>query len=77
MRSQAGAVFDLYEDQYARFFDGWNHLQEAEAGRLDFDVAKCSDLPELAEDDPMSSGMGWRNEGDSYGGGYGLSLIHI
>ena len=67
MRNQAGAVFDLYEDQYTRFIDGWNHLQEAEAGRLDFEVCRCSDLPELAEDDPMSLGMGWRNEGDSYG----------
>jgi len=69
-RSQVGAVFDLYEDQYARFMDGWAHLQEAEAGRLDFDVGKCTELPELAEDDPMSSsGSGWRNEGDSSGYG--------
>ena len=70
-RSQAGAVFDLYEDQYARFMDGWAHLQEAEAGRLDFDVAKCTELPELAEDDPLASnGAGWRNAGEdaSYGG---------
>ena len=62
MRSMAGAVFDLYEDQFSRFMDNWSHLQEAEAGRLDFDVSKSNDLPELAEDDPMSGGgSGWRN----------------
>ena len=56
IKSFAGAVFDLQEDQYLRFIDGWEHLQEAEAGRLDFEVGKCAQLPELAEDDPMSSG---------------------
>ena len=38
MKSGAGAVFDLYEDQYSRFIDSWKHLQDQEGSRLDFEV---------------------------------------
>ena len=70
MKSGSGACFDLYEDQIARFMDNWTHLQTAEAGRLDFDVSRCTELPELDEDaGPMSGGdSGYGNGG---GGGYG------
>ena len=56
MKSGDGACFDIYEDQIARFMDNWTHLQTAEAGRLDFDVSRCTELPELDEDaGPMSA----------------------
>jgi hypothetical protein len=74
IKNGAGAVFDLYEDQFARFMDNWTHLQESEAGRLDFVVSKCTEIPELAEDDQMSGGSNWRaNDGgdNGYGGGRG------
>lgn len=63
MRSQMGVVFDLYEDQYVRFMDTFDHLKAAEGDRLNFDVMKCNELPELAEDDPSSgAGSSWRND---------------
>ena len=72
IKNGAGAVFDLYEDQFNRFMDNWTHLQEAEAGRLDFVVGKCTDLPELAEDDPLSGGgSNWRGNDGGGDGGYG------
>ena len=65
MKSGAGAVFDLYEDQYSRFIDSWKHLQEQEGSRLDFDVGQCKELPELDEDCSDSG------PASGYGGGYG------
>ena len=68
MKNMEGAVFDVYEDQFTRFMDSYEHLKEQEGSRLDFDIEKCTELPELAEDDPSSGqGGGWRNDG---GGGY-------
>ena len=71
MRSMNGGVFDLPEDRYGRFMDNYEHLLQAEHDRLDFTVDKCTDLPELAEDDPQMGGGGWRNDGGYGGGGYG------
>lgn len=75
LKNQSGAVFDIYEDHFMRFMDNYEHLKEQEGSRLDFDVDKCTELPELAEDDPsMGGGSGggtWRNEGGSGGDGYG------
>ena len=41
MKNMEGAVFDIYEDQYIRFMDGYEHLKEQEGSRLDFDIEKC------------------------------------
>lgn len=74
MKSGAGACFDLYEDQFSRFMDNWTHLKQQEGDRLDFEVIKCTDLPELDEDSPNSgggSGYGGGNGGGGYGGGRG------
>lgn len=54
--------------------DTFEHLKLQEGDRLQFDVVRCSDLPELAEDDPNSgAGASWRNDGPDYrnGGGGG------
>jgi ATP-dependent RNA helicase DDX21 len=73
MRNGQGAVFDIYEDQYQRFIDNFEHLKEQEGDRLDFTVERCNDLPEVVEEGESSSG--WRNEGGNdfggSGGGYG------
>ena len=72
MKSGLGACFDLYEDQYTRFMDNWTHLREAEGSRLDFEVSKCTELPELDEDAPTSGGgSGYGGDGGFGGGGYG------
>lgn len=72
IKSGSGAVFDLYEDQFSRFMDGWKHLQESEKGRLDFEVSKCTELPELDENSGDSGpGSGYGGGGGGYGGSRG------
>ena len=72
VKGQGGALFDIYEDQYDRFMDIFEHLIQQEGDRLEFKVERCQELPELAEDDLTgSSAGGWRAGGDSdqnYGG---------
>jgi hypothetical protein len=65
MRNSSGAVFDIYEDQFERFMDNFDHIKGQEGDRLDFVIERCQELPELAEDD--AGGQGWRNDGDNGG----------
>lgn len=73
IKAGGGALFDIYEDQYDRFMDIFEHLIQQEGDRLDFKVERCSELPELAEDDMTGSGAGgWRTDSNSdqnYNGG--------
>lgn len=70
-------MFDIYEDQFDRFMDNFDHISQSESERIDFIVDRCQELPELAEDDP-SGGQSWRNDnendynrqGSRGGGGY-------
>ena len=57
-------MFDIYEDQFDRFMDNFDHINSSEAERIDFIVDRCQELPELAEDDP-SGGQSWRNDNDN------------
>ena len=63
MRNGQGAVFDIYEDQYQRFIDNFEHLKDQERDRLDFTVERCQELPDLMEEGESSAG--WRNDGGS------------
>jgi hypothetical protein len=71
MKNGQGAVFDIYEDQYQRFIDNFEHLKEQEKDRIDFFVERCQELPELLEEGETSSG--WRNDGADFGGSGGYS----
>lgn len=44
-----GAVFDVSEDQIGRFDDIFIHLREEK--RLDFEIGRCKELPELKEEE--------------------------
>ena len=70
IKNKGGAVFDIYEDQYDRFMDNYQHILSQEADRMTFTVERCQELPELAEDDSQG-GSGWRNDGDAGGNSYG------
>jgi hypothetical protein len=47
IKNAQGALFDMYEDQYERFMDNFEHIFNSEGRRLEFVVEKCSELPEL------------------------------
>jgi len=74
-----GTVFDVYEDKFDRFMENFHFLKERDGERIDFIIERCSDLPELAEDDGgdawrMGGGGGFNNNngggGFNGGGGY-------
>lgn len=48
-KDQSGAVFDVPDSKADRFADTFTHLKDERRG-VDFEVQKCSDLPELRED---------------------------
>ena len=50
-----GVVFDVPEYKFERFMDVYKHLAETDS-RVDFSIAKCTELPELSEDFDLKIG---------------------
>ena len=69
LRDGSGVVFDIRSDHLDRFMDNFDRIKETQ--NIDFEITKCTDLPDL-EDDPGYGGSGgnWRDQGRG-GGGYG------
>lgn len=70
LRSGSGVVFDMRAEYHEGFLENFARLCET-TDRIDFDVRKCAELPELDEDGYRES---WRDQGrgggyDQYGGG--------
>lgn len=63
-----GVIFDIYEDQFDRFMDNYDHICQQEGDRLDFVVERCQELPELAEDDPNIANS-WRTTDSDFDAG--------
>lgn len=61
-----GVIFDVWEDKVERFLYGPEYLRERD-GKVDFDIFKCTSLPELVEEDDFQGGSGWRAGGASSG----------
>ncbi len=72
LRSGSGVVFDIRAENFEAFLENFERLRET-MDRIDFDIRKCTEMPELEED---GFGGNWRDQGrpnrdDPYGGGYG------
>jgi hypothetical protein len=61
----AGIVFDIDEDQAERFLEIASHLKETDS-KIDFEVSKCLELPEL--EDSENNSAAWRGSTDFRGG---------
>mmetsp|Transcript_29822 Transcript_29822/g.45504 ORF Transcript_29822/g.45504 Transcript_29822/m.45504 type:complete len:159 (+) Transcript_29822:1789-2265(+) len=72
MKYGGGAVFDIWADKVEIFIETFQRLLETQGrDRINFDVAKCTELPDLDEDeDFMTGGGNWREQ-NSYGGSGG------
>ena len=57
LRSGSGVVFDIKSDHYDGFLENFERLKET-SDRIDFDVRKCTEMPELDED---GFGGNWRD----------------
>lgn len=74
-KDQQGAVFDVAEENITRFEDIFNHLKDQR--RINFEIARARQLPELREDDSFNRGAsfgtnsgGQQLNGSGYNGGY-------
>lgn len=67
-RDGSGVVFDIRAENFEAFMDNFARLKET-GDRIDFDVAKCADLPDLDDDFGYGNNQNWRDTG--YGGGRG------
>lgn len=64
-----GVVFDIRSDNFEAFMDNFERLKEVEA-RVDFDIQKCNELPDLEEEAGYTQNQNWRELGKdqhSYG----------
>ena len=64
----SGVVFDLRADNFDSFMDNYERLRET-SDKVDFDVAKCIELPDL-DDDGYGGSSNWRDSGAGGRGGY-------
>ena len=70
MRDGSGVVFDIRSENFEAFMDNFARLQET-GERIDFEVMKCGDLPELQDEFGYGGSQNWRDNGrDRDGGGY-------
>jgi hypothetical protein len=67
-RDCSGCVFDIKSESFDAFMDNFGRLKETESTRIDFDCAKCTELPDLEDEGGYS--QNWRESNQS-GGGYG------
>lgn len=72
-RDYKGVLFDLWEDRVDQFMDYYQDLK-AKGQDRGVEVSRCTELPELEEEDEGYSGgagggYGWRNDGGYSGGG--------
>jgi len=80
MKDGLGAVFDIQNSYYERFLDNYDHIKNQEGLNLDFVVSRCSELPELIDEEDQDSGFnkyntnnrgGYNGSSGSFGGSRG------
>ena len=57
LRSGSGVVFDIRAENFEAFLENFERLKET-MDRIDFDIKKCTEMPELEED---GFGGNWRD----------------
>ena len=65
-----GVVFDIKGDFYESFMDNFARLKET-GDRIDFEVQKCTSLPDIDDDAGYGAGGNWRDNGRNNRGGGG------
>jgi hypothetical protein len=56
-----GVVFDIKDHHFDSFMMNFEHVKETQE-RVDFDITKCADLPDLDEEG-YGGGGNWRDQG--------------
>lgn len=68
-RDGSGVVFDIRSENFEAFMDNFARLKET-GERIDFEVMKCADLPELQDEFGYGGSQNWRDNGRDRDGGY-------
>lgn len=68
LRDGSGVVFDIRSENFESFMECFERLKET-GDRIDFEIQKCTDLPDL--EDEGGYGQNWRDNGRGGGGGFG------
>ena len=68
----SGVVFDIKSENFESFMDNYARLKET-GDRIDFDLEKCAELPDLEDEFGFGGSQNWRDNGSSqgFGGGCG------
>jgi hypothetical protein len=76
-RDGSGVVFDIRSEAFEAFMDNYDRLKETDK-HIDFELQKCTELPDLEDEGGYGGGGNWRDQGkDNFrpsrggGGGYG------
>jgi ATP-dependent RNA helicase DDX21 len=59
-RDGSGVVFDIKSDHFDSFIDNFARLKET-GDRIDFEVVKCTDLPDIDDDAGYGVSSNWRD----------------
>lgn len=63
MKDGCGVVFDVRSENFEAFIDTFARLKET-GERIDFDLMKCADLPDLEDEFGYGGSQNWRDKGD-------------
>jgi len=66
----SGVVFDIKSENFESFMDNYARLKET-GDRIDFDLEKCAELPDLEDEFGFGGSQNWRDNGSSQGFGGG------
>ena len=70
IKDGSGVVFDMRSENFEAFMDNYARLKET-GERIDFDVVKCADLPDLEDEFGYGGSQNWRDNGRDSGYGRG------
>jgi len=69
-RDGSGVVFDIRSDTFEKFMDNYDRIKETDPN-ANFELQKCTELPDLEDEQGYGNNQNWRDQGNSYGGGRG------
>ena len=63
-RDGTGVVFDIRSDQCEKFMANLDRLKETQSD-ITFDISKCTELPDLEDEQGYGNNQNWRDQGNS------------
>lgn len=55
-----GVVFDIRSDRFEEFMENFDRIKETQ-GEINFEISKCTDLPDLEDEPGYGGNLNWRD----------------